>query len=130
MCETQEAQIEELNERFANLVEATVLYYLQLDDHEEQANKDRTAVEDLTTRVQKQKDDTAAQLQDLPTFQEVADIIAKEHKAREEAITQALEQLKTTVASNLTPATDRISKIHKALDARQTQSDVLAFKVK
>lgn len=57
MRETQEKETAELKEGFANLLESTIHYNTRLEDHEKLANKDRTAVEDLAARVQKQEED-------------------------------------------------------------------------
>lgn len=88
---TQEGEAVKLKEDFSNLLEATFLYNAKLEEvrgradaYEEQASKDWTVAKDLAARIQKQKEDTAAQLQRLLTFQKVTDITAEERTATQE----------------------------------------------
>lgn len=148
--EHREAEAEGLKAHFTNLVEATVIYNASLekdrmrhDSHEAQANADRAVVTDLTARVEKYEENTAAQLQRRPTSTEVGALIADERKAREAAVEQSTERmsatlstslregidnfhrtsLKTTIAGELAPVMDRIDTISKTLTAHREQSD-------
>ncbi|KAJ4381128.1 hypothetical protein N0V86_003475 [Didymella sp. IMI 355093] len=136
--EYREGEAAKLSDSYANLLEATVINNARLeqdrgrqDSYKAQADTDRVAVKDLTTRVEKHEENVAVQLQCRPTSKAVDNIMLGERKARDEAIEQCTQRLsatmstslKTTIARELVSVIDRMEIIDKSLNAYREQSD-------
>jgi DNA repair exonuclease SbcCD ATPase subunit len=136
--EYREGEATKLSESVANLLEATVINNARLeqdrgrqDSYKAQADTDRVAVKDLTTRVEKHEENVAVQLQCRPTSKALDDLMLGERKARDDAIEQCTQRLsatmsaslKTTIANELISVMDRIKAIDKSLNGHRKQSD-------
>lgn len=133
--EAHEREFTRLKEGFFNHLEAIIVSNARLDEDREwyqpyaaQSTKDRTFIEDLGTRI-RSKGITPQHDYNTQTSQEVTAVVGEERKAREKAMDLSVDQLKTTFASFLTPATDLIDEVDQSLYACPKHSDTRTSKV-